>query len=924
MTPAAEDESTITLSPQRNVTFAVNYEVSHFFPPANQSLKLPVGSYVQSVPAPTDVNPIPGNIKPKPSATQTHQDPKISSLTAANTLDAKKVHLPKHPFPLNQATTNLDTEKRTVKLDTATASETSTNSSITTSSISVGNPKSVDFKMPESTDNTTRRSAREQKKRQSPVDRTRVRYDMELVPVIKRNRIFLDRFPLWMTPSPTREDKLTALQMQQQSIIKQHQQKLQVLLKQQQLLVEQQTTKQRPLMDQKQTGKPPKVAQPPEQQQQALTLLDAGSNSDAENAPLQSRGEVNSFCASYNENTSPELIDDQDITSPFAEDTSVIWVPKKRSDWEDSVLEMTAVCTSAAMRRYFSSGRKSTPKKPFQPPLSKEYIKDRVDIDDPLNGYQIRHRTGGWLQGFILWTNFTTWTHYFKWDSSHAMSGIPTMNNNTPALVDTDGSVAGKLESQPRSGDPLGGGVVCDGVAEISLVGGLGCGEYLLRMALDNIRAARKYKFVVLQATDSSKTFYERFGFVRVGAICRYERFDKDAGKPTAKPAGKPGTRPVTPIMGYRHWTHPNESDSSLQMHGGPSYMMCLTLPEDDPNLPIETLFLDEMMKLEVANKPMIDQLGGSSTPYPKARRGSVDSTCSINSTDAQLGKTGPRKRTSKGRRGSNGSPRTVTSASLRQTFDAKVPPVLPILGASMTVTPARNAPASVKSMGRKDTATSSGVKRGANTLDNPSAKKRRLGASAVVTDTDGASRKAPRDRSKTAPTPAKSGPGVKGKATVSSQTPKSTKTSSKRATPRRTPDQIASTGRKPASTPTPKQVPSPDPSKGGPTKQKVKSYPRDRVHFYNKVVRPKKGKRTENFFVLHYDEPKDTVRIIPMEAKGVLSGKRAGRPRFQVVMNGFPKTSKTVACADYDIVKAFMVMKTPVVASEAWDVLDA
>ena len=106
--------------------------------------------------------------------------------------------------------------------------------------------------------------------------------------------------------------------------------------------------------------------------------------------------------------------------------------------------------------------------------------------------------------------------------------------------------------------------------------------------------------------------------------------------------------------------------------------------------------------------------------------------------------------------------------------------------------------------------------------------------------------------------------------------------------------------------------------------KQKVKSYPRDRVHFYNKVVRPKKGKKSENYFVLHYDEPKSTIRVIPMEARGVLSGKRAGRPRFQVVMSGFPRNAKTVACADYDIVKAFMVMKTPVVASEAWDVLDA
>lgn len=106
--------------------------------------------------------------------------------------------------------------------------------------------------------------------------------------------------------------------------------------------------------------------------------------------------------------------------------------------------------------------------------------------------------------------------------------------------------------------------------------------------------------------------------------------------------------------------------------------------------------------------------------------------------------------------------------------------------------------------------------------------------------------------------------------------------------------------------------------------KQKVKSYPRDRIHFYNKVVRPKNGNKSDNYFVLHYDEPKGTIRIIPMEARGVLSGKRAGRPRFQVKMENFNRDVRTVPCANYDIVDAFMVMKTPVVASEAWDVLDA
>ena len=941
MAPAADDEATVMLSPHRNVTFAVNYEVSQLWQSPSQGLQAKANQTlpVESVPASTgNVNPIQGNNNSKPYATPPDQGKKLASIS-----ENKPSVVTAPPLPFPKAETNKDKKSTAKPGSTGTESTADKRGTPPTAAITAGQnsnagvaastatpaassdkPKSVDFKMPVTENSNTkvkRRSSRETKKRQVPVERTRVRYDMELVPAVKRNRAFLDKFPLWMVPTPNREDKILALQMHQQAIIKQHQQKLQLLQKQHQSLVNQQPTKQQPLVEQKQTGKPPKVAEaplPPTEQHQVAELLDSGSNSDVENAPCQPRtgNGINVAEGSFpyaNENTSPELVDDQDQVSPFAEDTSVIWVPKKRQDWEDSVFEMTAVCTSAAMRRYFATGRKTASSKPFQPPLSREYIKDRVDIDDPLNGYQIRHRSGGWLQGFILWTNFTTWTHYFKWDSSHAMSGIPTMNNKQPALVDTDGAVAANLELQPRSGNPLEGGVVFEAVAELSLVGGIGCGEYLLRMALDSIRATRKYKFVVLQATDSSKTFYERFGFVRVGAICRYERRDKEAG---LRPGG---TGPVTPIMGYRHWTHPNESDTSLQMHGGPSYMMCLTLPEDDPDDPIETPFLDEMMKLEVLEKPTIDQLGGNSTPYPKGRRGSVDSTSSNCSSDAQLARSGPKKKGNKSRRGSSGSPRTVTATSLRQTFDSKIPPALPALGGTKNY-PVRNAASAAKSM-----VNSSGVKRGATvSTENQTTKKRRLSAPTGATVPGDKSRA----RARQQVTPLKNRAGAKGLPQIT-QTGK--KGNPKRATPRRSSDQISFAGKKGVASPAPATSAklsgserSPDPSRTGLMKQKVKSYPRDRVHFYNKVVRPKKGKSSENYFVLNYDEDKNTVRIIPMEARGLLSGKRAGRPRFQVVMSSYPRNAKTVSCDSYDIVKAFMVMKTPVVASEAWDVLDA
>jgi hypothetical protein len=142
-------------------------------------------------------------------------------------------------------------------------------------------------------------------------------------------------------------------------------------------------------------------------------------------------------------------------------------------------------------------------------------------------------------------------------DSTLPQSGLQA--HTDPNLADLDGSLAQQLQAQPRTGDPSNSGIVVSNVAEIALLGALGSGEYLLRMALDDIRKAGHYKYVVLQATEFSKPFYQRFGFKRVGAVCRY---------------GSRGDRGATmiatlesPMQGYRHWTHPNESAKSLDMH---------------------------------------------------------------------------------------------------------------------------------------------------------------------------------------------------------------------------------------------------------------------------------------------------------------------------------------------------------------------
>ena len=205
-----------------------------------------------------------------------------------------------------------------------------------------------------------------------------------------------------------------------------------------------------------------------------------------------------------------------------------------------------------------------------------------------MTGYQIRHRTGGWLQGFVMITPFTTWTCYFKWDSLHVKCGMYNHPNNTLNHAwDSTGSFSAELEKQPRSGDPHQGGVVWSTIAEISIVGGLGCGELLVRMALDEARR-KGYDYAVLQATESSRSFYEKLGFCRVGAIARYLR-----------------NKQLRCVAGYRHWTYADEKD--LAHHGKPSIMMALRIDSSWPPL------LDLLSSHFVDNKPTIHKL--SSTP---------------------------------------------------------------------------------------------------------------------------------------------------------------------------------------------------------------------------------------------------------------------------------------------------------------------
>ena len=99
-------------------------------------------------------------------------------------------------------------------------------------------------------------------------------------------------------------------------------------------------------------------------------------------------------------------------------------------------------------------------------------------------------------------------------------------------------------------------GVIWSRVGEVSLVGGLGCGGFLLQLALEEMEATGAHDYAVVQATESSAGFYDRMGFVRVGALARYVAPGSDYRK--------------AETVAYRHFAGPDEDismhDSSIMM----------------------------------------------------------------------------------------------------------------------------------------------------------------------------------------------------------------------------------------------------------------------------------------------------------------------------------------------------------------------
>jgi len=203
---------------------------------------------------------------------------------------------------------------------------------------------------------------------------------------------------------------------------------------------------------------------------------------------------------------------------------SVVVAIKDRQQWFDMQAEILLICNEAKERRRLACpgdlGCAHSSK-----PLAMEYIADRIDTDDPIWGFVVREKQTGALQGFIEMTTFTTWHHSFRWDSLCVEAGLRSTDDESEIVYDTpeelkianwhkqrrldsDGSLSRALEEELRDGDPAasGGGAIWPHVAELSLIGALGCGRFLLQLVLDYLEYTQdhQYRWVVLQATEVS------------------------------------------------------------------------------------------------------------------------------------------------------------------------------------------------------------------------------------------------------------------------------------------------------------------------------------------------------------------------------------------------------------------------------------
>lgn len=185
---------------------------------------------------------------------------------------------------------------------------------------------------------------------------------------------------------------------------------------------------------------------------------------------------------------------------------------RSRKRWKTSLVELVSLCSEAQRQRTL---RRNSDARTFNAPISKQFTEDTIELMQPLFGWMLRKSADGELKGFLLCTTFTTWVgpQHLRW--------IEKGKERT---------LAARLNGTKRHGAPLTTGVVWPRIAEVSLVGGLGCGKVLMHELMRRLKRGdivsstdkKPYRYIALQATKNAVGFYERLGFKRVEAEARH------------------------------------------------------------------------------------------------------------------------------------------------------------------------------------------------------------------------------------------------------------------------------------------------------------------------------------------------------------------------------------------------------------------
>ncbi len=151
--------------------------------------------------------------------------------------------------------------------------------------------------------------------------------------------------------------------------------------------------------------------------------------------------------------------------------TSAVVPCNDRDEWKRLCPKLAMVCNEAARR---STLRVNPKAKRYEKPLSEVYIEERLNYDNPLNGFIVKTKNEPHhVQGFIITTNFVTWRRTFRW-TTRTPASIVTPTDHRIHATDFNGKLAEELDAVKREGSDSTYGFTSDRVCEISLLGKIG------------------------------------------------------------------------------------------------------------------------------------------------------------------------------------------------------------------------------------------------------------------------------------------------------------------------------------------------------------------------------------------------------------------------------------------------------------------